>query len=95
VLPLSIWRLLDLEIIGASKLRDIIPKEECALDVSVGIIKCIFLDEKGNQTSETKVHSFLALTDTVPILIGFKDLLDRFTLHSDYPNEAWIEEKNI
>ncbi len=36
VLPLSIWRILDLEIIGTSKLRGIIPKEECALDVSVG-----------------------------------------------------------
>ena len=93
VLPLSIWRLLDLEIIGSSKLRGIIPKEECEVDVSVGIVKCLLLDEEGNQTNEMKVHSLLALTDAVPILIGFKDLLDRFMLHSNYPNEAWVKER--
>ena len=94
VLPLSIWRLLDLEIIGTSKLRGIIPKEECELEVSVGIIKCIMLDEDGNQTDEMETHFLLALTDEVPILIGFKDLLDRFTIHCDYQRkEAWLEKK--
>jgi len=94
VLPLNIWRLLDLEIIGTSKLRGIVPKEECELDVSVGIVKCIIMDKEDNKTSEVEVHSLLALTDNVPILIGFKDLLDRFMIHSDYPRkEAWLEER--
>jgi len=94
VLPLNIWRLLDLETIGTSKLRGIVPKEECELEVSVGIVKCIIADKNGNKTNELEVHSLLALTDNVPILIGFKDLLDRFVIHSDYQSkEAWIEEK--
>ncbi len=94
LLPLSIWRTLDLEVVGTIKMRGIVPKEECELEVSGGIVKCIILDEKGNQTNEIEMPSLLALTDGVPILVGYRDLLDRFIIYSDYQRkEAWLEEK--
>jgi len=47
----------------------------------------------GNQTKETEIHAYLALTDEVPLILGFKDLLTEFRLCFSYPDEAWIEER--
>lgn len=44
----------------------------------------------------TKIKLYFALTDEIPLIVGFKDLLSRFKIECDYKNkDAFImtEEK--
>lgn len=56
------------------------PKKECVLSVKIGCICAVILDKFGNQTNELKFRAYLALTDNVPLIIGFKDLMDNCRL---------------
>jgi len=76
VLPLTVWKEADTEIIGNYFVRGLVPKEECILTVKVSWIHAIILDRFGNRTKELRFRAFLAPTDDVPLIIGFKDLMD-------------------
>lgn len=94
-LPFSLWKSMEVEVIGESKLRGIIPKKECEVSVAVGKVKCMLVDME-NHTNEIEIHAFLSLIDEIPLIIGFKDLLEKFKVCFDYSeNEAFIEEKKI
>ena len=80
ILPLSLWEELEVEILANYFVRGLVPKKECKINVKVGWIKGRIVDNEGNATFETKFRAFLALVDTIPIIIGFKDLLEKFKL---------------
>ena len=53
-------------------------------------------DEYSRKSSELEIHAYLAMTDEVPLIVGFKDLLAKFRVCFDYSeNEAYVEEKKL
>jgi len=95
LLPLSLWKKLETEILADYFVRGLVPKTECKIDVKVGWVTAIILDKEGNATPEIKFRAFLALIDNILLIIGFKDLLEKYHLEIDVmANEAFIEAKN-
>jgi len=92
--PYSIWNRLDVEILTDYEIKGVVPKKGCSLPVQIGRLKCILLDKGGNQTNEIETMAYLPETSEVPLILGFKKLLENFRLTFDYTaDEAWIEEK--
>jgi hypothetical protein len=80
--------------IRISSMRGIIPREECKLPVDIGEINCVLLDAEGNKTKETTIYAFLAFSDLIPVVLGFKFLLERFKICFDCEEGlAWMDEK--
>ncbi len=93
LIPFSIWENVEHEEIARHCVKGIVPRKECSIEVIIGKIKLKLIDEK-NETNEMEIYAYLALTDEAPLIIGFKDLLSRFKLCIDFPeNKAWIDEK--
>ena len=93
LIPLSIWENVEYGKIARHSVKGIVPKKECSVDVIIGRIKVKLIDEE-NESDEMEIYAYLAMTDEVPLIIGFKDLLSRFRVCFDYcENEAFIEEK--
>lgn len=93
LIPHSIQKNVEHKEFVKHTVKGIISKKECSLDVIIGKIKIRLIDEK-NETREIEIHSYLAMTDEVPLIIGLKDILTRFKVCFDYgEDEAWIEEK--
>ena len=88
LIPLSLWKRLDVEILTEHYVRGLVPDEKCKVDVKVGWVKGVIVDERGNQTDEIRFRAFLASIDAIPIIIGFKDLLDKFKLCFDSINKT-------
>jgi len=94
LIPLRTWEDMDVEPITTHEIKGINPKEECSIPVNVGKVKCSLLDRDDNITKELNIFAFLALTDEVPLIIGFKNLLSEFKVSFDYrEKEAFIEER--
>mgnify|MGYP002397160954 CR=1 FL=1 len=94
LLPLSLWKELDAQIVTDYFVRGLVPKEECKIDVKVGWVKGKIVDKEGNSTPETRFRAFLALTDNIPLIVGFKDLLERYHIDIDATtHKAYIEIK--
>jgi hypothetical protein len=55
-----------------------------SVPVQVGTVSCQLLDRKGHATEELEIIAFLSSNDDVPLIIGFKDLLDSFETAFDY-----------
>ena len=90
LIPAFIWKktihteLFDHQVGGIS--GSIIPAK-------VGTIYCMLSEWEGNTTEEREIIAYLTLTDQVPLIIGFKDLLSQYIIHLDYRNKmAYIEE---
>lgn len=93
VIPQSVWEGIEKEIITKHSMQGLSIKPECAIPVMIGKAFCMLVDEGGNQTKEKDIHAYLAVTDDVPLIIGFKDLLSQLKLYCDYKNnKAWVEE---
>jgi len=93
LIPFSIWKDVEVERLADYHVKGVVPKEECSIPVIIGRINLRLMDEE-TESREITAHAYLALTDEVPLIIGFKDLLDQCVVHFDYQSkEAWIEEK--
>jgi predicted aspartyl protease len=91
VIPYQIWSMLKVKKIKDYAIRGIVPKKECSLPVTIGEVSCILLD-KEERTRRMKVKAYLAHSNEVPLIIGFKDLLDRFGIYLDFKkNFAYLE----
>lgn len=91
VIPFSIWKNIQHIEITNHKIMGLSKKEESSVPVIIGKITCVITDGE-NQTNELETYAFLALTDNVPIIIGFKDLLSKFSVYFDYKKkEAFME----
>lgn len=95
LVPFSIWKNAKVEHITDHYLQGVIPKKDCTIPVSIGRVSCVLLDRQGNVSSELEMLAYLALTDEIPLVLGFKDLLSRFKVCFDYDKrEAYIEIKD-
>ncbi|MEM2841522.1 MAG: hypothetical protein QXN62_08210 [Candidatus Bathyarchaeia archaeon] len=81
-----------MKIISEHYVRGIIPKLECKIDVRVSWVVGKIVDEQGNSTPEMSFRSYLASVDNVHIIIGFRDLLEKFHVEFNATSkEAFIE----
>ena len=94
LIPQYMWKELNIENLGKYEVRGISNKPECNIPSIIGKLGIIIQDRYGNSTKKLKIHSCLALTNEVPLILGFKDLLSKFKVCFDYDqNEAYIETK--
>ena len=96
-IPFHIWKEIPVERQGRYEIFGLSPKPECKIHALVGKVMCKICDEKGSTTPIIKIHTYLALVDDIPLIIGFKDLLSKFNVCFNYEKgEAYIEvpEKN-
>jgi hypothetical protein len=61
-------------------MRGIVRRKECSIPVKVGNTKCRLTDRYGNISSPFDALIYCAYTNDVPIIMGVKDMLDRFDL---------------
>lgn len=93
MLPLSLWQELDVKIISDHYVRGLVPKKECKIDVKIGWVTGKIVDE-GNAAPETRFRAFLALVDNIPLIVGFKDLLEKYHIDIDAATgKAFIKTK--
>lgn len=93
LIPLQIWRGsgIKTEAIRDSTIRGVVPLEECQLAVTLAEIKCRLVGAQ-RESGILSVKAHLASSDAVPLILGFKNLLDWIPLHVDYQeSEAFIE----
>lgn len=94
VVPLSIWKKLIYEKLGEYKMFGLSKKEGCSVPVDIGKITCIIVDEFGNQTKELDISAFLAQTDQVPLILGFKGILGKLNVVFNFNKDiAYAEEE--
>jgi len=92
VVPFYIWKDAKIERLGHYEVSGLSTKPECKIPGVIGKIWLLIQDRCGNKTDLQAVHACLVLTDEVPFIIGFKDLLSRFNVCFNYEKgEAYIE----
>lgn len=95
VIPLEIWQDIETNILLDYQMRGIVPKEECKVPIKIAKVKAILFDEFDNKTPELELFAFLSLTKDVPLILGFKSLLEKFRVCFDYKeNRGFIETRN-
>lgn len=90
VVPYSIWKSAEQEILGKHYVKGIVPENQ--LPVKVGLLQCVVLDSKGNFSKPMKIRAFLASIDTIPLILGFKDLLEDFEIRINFKDESYLME---
>jgi len=91
LIPFQTWEGLDVDMIAEHHTGGVVPGE--TMPVKVGYVKAMLLDEFGNESQEIRFLAYLALTNNVNLLLGVRDMLERFTLHLDFANdEAYLQE---
>jgi len=87
-----LWKALDVKVLADYFVRGLVPREECKMDVKVGSVKGMVVDKYGNSTPEMEFRAFLALMDNIPLIVGFKDLLEKFRICFDASrSDAFLE----
>jgi len=91
IIPFDLWKDLDVEILAEHEMKGPIPDK--TMPVNVGYIKASLLDEEGNISKEIKFLSYLTFTNKVPLILGIRDLLEKFDIHIFFSrNIACLEE---
>lgn len=92
VIPKFIWMESVHQIYGEHKIYGISKNKECVIPCNIGIVGCIIVDDEDNETRELRISAFLANTDEIPLIIGFKDVLEKFKMVIEFSkNNAFIE----
>ncbi|MBS7623723.1 hypothetical protein KEJ39_08680 [Candidatus Bathyarchaeota archaeon] len=62
--------------------------------MKIGWVAGKVVDEHGNATPEMKSRAFSALVENIPLIIGFKDLLEKYHIDIDAKSgRAFIERR--
>lgn len=95
VIPFYLWKKLKVQFLAEHKMRGIIPNKECEIPVMVGKVKAKIVDHFGNDSKEIDFLAYLVYTNKVPLIIGMRDLLEKFDLYILFSqNKAFLEELN-
>ncbi len=95
VIPLSIWKEIAYTKQGKHKIFGLSKKEECSLIGELAQVSLILIDDEASQTKELNAIAFLAETDQIPVILGFKGLLEHLRVAFDYQNElAYADDKH-
>ena len=80
LLPIAIWKQLDIKFIGYHTIKGIVKKQSCSLQVKIGFIETKLIDESSNETPVFTSLVYCADSNEVPIIFGLKDVLDKFKI---------------
>jgi hypothetical protein len=94
ILPRSIWSPLEVQIhTPETSFGGLSRRKVCQVKASTGTVRGRLVDDAGNATQVYAFPAYLAKSDTVPLIVGFADLLEGFdTYFSPRIGVAWIEE---
>jgi hypothetical protein len=91
IIPFRFWRNLNVEILAEHYTAGIVPGKK--IPVNVGYITGKLVDSEGNESKEIHFLSYLSFTNKVTLLLGMRDLLEKFDLHLKFSeNKAWLDE---
>ncbi|MEW6202560.1 MAG: hypothetical protein AB1546_11320 [bacterium] len=92
LIPQKIWKTsIYSKLKEEYEIQGIVPLRRCSLKVSVGKISGMFID-RDNHSKEISFVSYLARTDRIPLILGFKDILEKCKIFADYNSKkAYIE----
>jgi hypothetical protein len=93
ILPHFAWRNVSTRILSSKEviLRGIAPQKEAVLQAKIAEIVCTFHDEQ-RISPPLKIKAYLLPNDSVPLIMGFEDVLTSAKLVSDYRNGiAYLE----
>ena len=91
LIPFFIWKDLNVEIFAEHYVSGVVPDKK--IPVNVGYIIARLVDEQGNESREIRFLSYLAFINRVNLLLGMRDLLERFDLYLKFSeNSVWLEE---
>jgi len=88
LLPASLWKKLIWAELAEHEIRGIASKPECSIPVKIAKVTCFLQDDTGHQTKDLEIIAFLAQTDDVALLLGFKDRLAALRLECDYRQQV-------
>ena len=91
LIPFQLWKDLDVHIIAQHHIGGVVPEKN--IPVNVGYIKAKIVDEEENSTDELEFLSYLALTSKVPLILGMRDLLEKFDLYILFSKDKAYLEK--
>jgi|TARA_B100000315_G_C14472507_1_gene539044 predicted aspartyl protease len=90
VIPYEVWSNMDVKIETNHIMKGAIPGKE--MPVKVGYVKAKLVDEN-NKSRDISFLSYLALTNKVPLILGMRDLLEKFDLHILFSeNKSYLEQ---
>ena len=90
VMPFDIWEKLNVQIMAEHKMQDLLPDK--STPVNVGYVKAKIIDDTGNTTNQLRFLSYLAFTNKIPLILGMRDVLEKFNLHILFSrNQAYLE----
>ncbi|ODS41560.1 MAG: hypothetical protein A7315_01440 [Candidatus Altiarchaeales archaeon WOR_SM1_79] len=93
VIPFRFWRNMNVEILAKHYTAGIVPGKK--IPVNVGYIIGKLVDSEGNESKEIQFLSYLSFTNKITLLLGMRDLLEKFDLHLKFSeNKAWLKEYN-
>lgn len=85
LIPFDIWEEAKVEVLTDYRIKGVVPKEGCSLQVKVGRVNVRLVDEEG-ATEKLNIMAYLAPTNKVPLIIGFKDLLANGSVYCRFEN---------
>ena len=80
LLPIAIWKQLDIKFVGYHTIKGIVKKQSCSLLVKIGFVETKLIDELKNETSVFTSLVYCADSNEVPVIFGLKDALDKFKI---------------
>lgn len=93
LIPYSVWQELKIEILSPRKIKlvGIGAKETTTISGQLGKLKCILSDGK-TASPVFSIKAYLVEDDSVPLLLGFEDVLTEIKLVSHYKEQnAYLE----
>mgnify|MGYP001614353185 FL=1 len=79
LLPMSIWKQLDIKFFGYHIIKGVVKRESCSIPVKTGFIETKVIDEQ-NETPTFTSLVYCADSNEVPLILGIKDALDKFKI---------------
>lgn len=96
LIPHSIWKETVHTHLADHRVRGIVPNPDCSMPVKIGQLICRLTDNEGHRTQPLEIKAFLAPTDKVALILGFKDVLMRLAYHFDYRTDtAYIDTRKL
>lgn len=80
LLPIAIWKQLDIEFVGYHNIKGIVKKQSCSIPIKIGFVETKLIDESKNETVSFRSLVYCADSNEVPVIFGMKDALDKFKI---------------
>lgn len=91
ILPPAIWREIEREELGESRIQGIVSKKDAYLPVKIADIYCVLMDEE-RLTDSIKIKAYLSLEEKSPLVLGFENLLSAARMYSNSKDgDGYIE----